>query len=96
VHIDGFQRPMCCERALADSKFAAIAKFVIAHIHKSCLQCRGSLNNVKSARAITFAEFAVEAIADVRVFSFVLLVVSLLSSSLVLILKPGAALLHVT
>lgn len=51
---------------------------------------------MKSARAITFAEFAAEAIADVRVFSFVLLVVSLLSSSLVLILKPGAVLLHVT
>ncbi len=49
-----------------------------------------------TARAITFAEFAAEAIADVRVFSFVLLVVSLLSSSLVLILKPGAVLLHVT
>lgn|GEM_PF-5660517 len=49
-----------------------------------------------TARAMTFAEFAAEAIADVRVFSFVLLVVSLLSSSLVLILKPGAVLLHVT
>lgn len=46
-------------------------------------------------RAISPAEFAVEAIADVRVFSLILVVVSLLSS-LALILKPGAAWLHVT
>ncbi|WP_156767726.1 hypothetical protein [Candidatus Viadribacter manganicus] len=49
-----------------------------------------------NARDITSAEFAVEAIADVRVLSFALVVVSLLINSLVLILKPGAALLHVT
>ncbi len=49
-----------------------------------------------SARAITSAEFAAQAIADVRVISFGLLLVSLLSSSLVLIIKLGAALLHVT
>ena len=45
--------------------------------------------------ATTPAEFAVEAIADVRVFSLILVVVSLLSS-LALILKPGAELLNVT
>lgn len=47
------------------------------------------------ARAITPAEFAVEAIADMRLFSLILVVVSLLSS-LALILKLGAALLNVT
>lgn len=47
-------------------------------------------------RAISPAEFAVEANADVRVLPLVLVVVSLLSSSLVLILKLGAALLNVT
>ena len=87
---------MCCERARLDPKFAAFARFAVAHICKPCIHCHGSFNNVTTARAITFAEFAAEAIADVRVFSFVLLVVSLLSSSLVLILKPGAVLLHVT
>jgi hypothetical protein len=51
--------------------------------------------NVNRARAITSAEFAAEAIADVRVFSLVLVLVSLLSS-LALILKLGAALLNVT
>ena len=50
---------------------------------------------MNAVRAITPAEFAVEAIADVRVFSLVLVLVSLLIS-LALILKPGAALLHVT
>jgi len=69
--------------------------FFVALIHKLCVYlCRSNLN-VNRARAITPAELAVEAIADVRVFSLILVVVSLLSS-LALILKPGAALLHVT
>lgn len=75
--------------------FAALARFFVALFHKLCVYFCGSNLIVNRVRAITPAEFAVEAIADVRVFSLILVVVSLLSS-LALILKLGAALLNVT
>jgi len=82
-------------RCIIDSRCCTCEIFFVALIHKLCVYlCRSNLN-VNRARAITPAELAVEAIADVRVFSLILVVVSLLSS-LALILKPGAALLHVT